>query len=173
MPSSFRFGLPLIFIIFPLLEIMVLIKSGEMIGFWPTVLILMAAAVLGFFIIRHQGLSVLGRMVGAMNQGRLPLEPMLDSYVMTTAGFLLIMPGLISDAIGLLLLVPPLRHLAIRWSLGEFANRSQPGQPGGPQETMQETQRPRRETRRSSGPIVIEGTYERVEDDKDDNQGKP
>lgn len=160
MPSSFRFGLMLIFIIFPLLEIAVLIEAGELIGFWPTVLILMGAAFLGLFVIRQQGMSIVGRMLGAMNEGRFPLEPMLDSYVLTTAGFLLIMPGLISDAIGLLLLVPPIRHLAVRSVVGEYPSGAQP-QPG-PQP---------REERRSSRPIVIEGTYERIDDDDDDKGG--
>lgn len=163
MPSSFRLALPLIFIIFPILEIIVLIKAGEMIGFWPTVLILIGAAVLGFIVIRQQGLTMVGRMMGAMNQGRFPLEPMLDSYVLTTAGFLLIMPGLISDAIGLLLLVPPLRRLAIRSALGIAPEpRSQPQNP-------QDEQRKGR--RGSARPVIIEGTYERVDDD--DNPGKP
>lgn len=152
MPSSFRFGLTLIFIIFPLLEIAVLIAAGDVIGFWPTVLILIAAAALGFIVIREQGLTMVGRMMGAMNQGRFPLEPMLDGYVITTAGFLLIMPGLISDAIGLLLLVPPVRRLAIRWALG--VSSSPAPQPG-----------PRREPRKPARPVVIEGTYERVDDD--------
>jgi len=162
MPSSFRFGLTLIFIIFPLLEIAVLIEVGGLIGFWPTVLILIGAAVLGFIVIREQGLTMVGRMMGAMNQGRFPLEPMLDSYVLTTAGFLLIMPGLISDAIGLLLLVPPLRRLAIRWALGVGPEAPHP--PGEPPNA--------RETRRGPArPIIIEGTYERVDDD--DKPGKP
>lgn len=165
MPSSLRLGLLLIFIIFPFLEIAVLIKSGEMIGFWPTVLILIGAAILGLAIIRQQGVSIVGRMAGAINQGRFPIEPMFDSYMLTTAGFLLIMPGLISDAIGLVLLVPPLRHLLVRSTLGGFAGRSRP------QESNDSTHDPRG-NRRSSGPVIIEGTYERVEDEDDPKEGK-
>ena len=165
MPTSLRFGVLLIFIIFPLLEIAVLIWSSEVIGFWPTFLILVGAAILGFAIIREQGMSVVGRMVGAVNQGRLPLEPMLDTYVLTTAGFLLVMPGLISDAIGLLLFIPPVRHLAIRWTLGEFAAGSQARE-------APETPRDQRGARKSSRPIVIDGTYERIDDEDGNNPRK-
>ena len=55
-----------------------------------------------------------------MREGRIPLEPMLDSYVVIMAGLLLIVPGLISDAIGLLLLIPPLRRWFIRRGFGDI-----------------------------------------------------
>jgi UPF0716 family protein affecting phage T7 exclusion len=54
-----------------------------------------------------------------LREGRIPLEPMLDSYVVIMAGLLLIVPGLISDAIGLLLLIAPLRRWCIRRVVGD------------------------------------------------------
>jgi len=153
MLSSPRMALLLLFVAFPLLELALLIKSGEVIGFWPTVAILLAAAVLGFLVIRRQGLSMVNRMFATMSEGRFPLETLIDSYVLITAGFLLIAPGLISDAIGLVLLVPPLRRWGIRRALS--------GHGGGP---------PGSGGVRRSRPgrtIVIEGTYERLDDDRD------
>lgn len=120
MLSYLRGALALIFVALPLIEIAVLIKVGEAIGFWPTMLWLVAAAVLGSIVIREQGLSVVGRAFDAMREGRIPLEPMLDSYVVIMAGLLLIVPGLISDAIGLLLLIPPLRRWLIRRAVGDI-----------------------------------------------------
>ena len=114
MLSYLRGAFVLLFVAFPLIEIAVLIKVGQAIGFWPTMLLLIAAAFLGAFVIREQGLSVVGRAVSAMREGRVPLAPMLDSYVVIMAGLLLIIPGLISDVIGLLLLIPPVRRWCIR-----------------------------------------------------------
>lgn len=155
MPSSLRLALVLVFLAFPLLEIALLIKVGETIGFWPTMTILIAVAILGFMVIREQGLSMVGRMLAALSEGRFPLEPLLDSYVLIVAGFLLIVPGLISDAVGFALLVAPLRRLGIRWALSALV--------GGPQ-AMRAGRTPK-----AVRANVIEGTYERLEED----EGKP
>ncbi len=156
MLSYLRWVFALVFVAFPLIEIAVLIKVGEVIGFWPTMLLLVAAALLGSVVIREQGLSVVARAFDAMREGRLPLEPMLDSYVVIMAGLLLIIPGLISDAIGSLLLIPPLRRWGIRQVVGDLydhplvarSDRSVPP--------------PR--------PTIIEGTYERHDPDARDRQ---
>ena len=145
---SFRMWAGLIFIFFPLLELFLLIKAGETIGFWPTVGLLFAAAVLGFVVIREQGLTMVGKAMASLNEGRLPLAPLLDSQVMVLAGMLLIAPGFLSDVIGLALLIQPLRRLAIRRVLPGFA----PGLAAPP------------EKRNSRGPTVIEGDFKRVDE---------
>lgn len=146
--SSVRLALLLLFVAFPLLEIALLIKSGETIGFWPTVTLLVAVAVLGVMVIRDQGPSMVGRMLAAMSEGKLPFGPLIEGYVVVTAGLLLIAPGFISDAIGLFLLIPPARRLALRAALRGFAGRP-----------------PGHETRaRVARPTVIEGTYERLDE---------
>jgi UPF0716 protein FxsA len=147
-----RVALFLIFVAFPLLELAVLIKLGEVLGFWPTIGLLFVAAVLGFAIIRDQGVSMVGRMFANLQEGQFPLESVVDSYVLIIAGFLLIAPGVISDAIGLLLLIPPLRRWGIRRALADLV----------PPSSVSERARPAKSER----PIVIEGTYERVEEDE-------
>jgi UPF0716 protein FxsA len=120
MLSYLRGAFAVVFVVFPLVEIAVLIKVGEAIGFWPTMLLLIAAALLGCIVIREQGLSVVGRALDVMREGRLPLEPMLDSYVVIMAGLLLIIPGFTSDAIALLLLIAPLRRFLVRRAVGDI-----------------------------------------------------
>ena len=93
---------------------------------------------------------MVSRMLSAMNEGRLPLEPMLDSYARVMAGSLLIVPGFLSDAIGLVLLVPPLRAWCIRRALSGFSGSGAGCGNSDP--------------RKRSGPTVIEGTYERIDD---------
>lgn len=150
MPSSLRFALLLVFIAFPLLEIALLIKVGQTIGFWPTIVILIAAAALGIVVVRQQGLSMMSRAFAAMNEGKPPIEPVFDGFVVIVAGFLLLVPGLLTDAAGLLLLIPPIRKRAISWATsGLFATSGgSDGQAG----------------RGARPSMVIEGTYERLSD---------
>lgn len=132
MLSYLRGAFVLVFVAFPLLEIAVLIKIGQAIGFWPTMLLLICAAVLGGAVIRGQGLSALARVFDAMREGRLPFEPMLDSYVVIMAGLMLIVPGFISDAMALLLLIPPLRRWGIRRVIPDLNRPPLAAEPGRP-----------------------------------------
>ncbi len=150
MLPSMRFALLLVFIAFPLLEIALLIRVGQTIGVWPTIMILIAAAVLGIVVIRQQGLSMVSRAFAAMNEGKPPIGPVFDSFVVILAGFLLMIPGLLTDAAGLLLLVPPVRQRAINWATsGLFATSDGTGS---------QAKRAERRT------VIIEGTYERLND---------
>ena len=159
MLPSMRLAFGLIFIAFPLLEIAVLIKAGEMIGFWPTIMLLLVAALVGMIVIREQGVSMVGRMFSAVNEGRFPLEPLLDGYVTVMAGILLIIPGLLSDAIGLLLLIPPLRRLGIRYAVRGIVPAKRPSPDAG--------------ARRMQRPTVIDGTYERLDEHDVKKNGDP
>lgn len=150
-------ALVLVFFAFPFLEILILIKAGETIGFWPTVGLLVAAAALGFILIREQGLSMVGRMFSAMNEGRLPFEPLLNAYALIFAGFLFIFPGFLSDVLAILLLMPPVRRWGIRRALSGFAPPPSASGPEG--------------ARTKRGNVVIEGTYERI--NEDDDASKP
>jgi UPF0716 family protein affecting phage T7 exclusion len=154
MSSMLRIALALAFLALPLLEIAVLIEVGQTIGVWPTLGLLVAAAFLGMIVIREQGLAMVGRMFAAASDGRMTLAPLIDAYAGIVAGFLLIIPGFISDIIGLLLLVPPLRRWAIAWSFAGFT--AKPRAQGSPAPT------------KVSRSVVIETTYERIEDPRDD-----
>lgn len=158
MMSTFRFVLMLAFLGLPLLEIAVLIQVGELIGFWPTLGLLILSAAFGMMVIREQGLSMVTRMFDAMGEGRFAFASIVESYAVIVAGGLLIIPGFITDAMGLALLVPPLRRLILRAVLpGLVGRRRDPMAQGA-------------EARRSSEPaqpIVIEGTFQRLDDDKD------
>jgi UPF0716 protein FxsA len=153
MSSSFRLAFALLFVALPILEIVVLIKVGGAIGVLPTIGLLILAALAGIGVIRAQGVAMVSRMFAAMNEGRMPLAAMIDGYAAIMAGFLLIAPGFISDVIGLLLLIPPLRRLVIAWSLSGVAP------------SVRSSQRRNPAIRR---PDVIDATYERIEDPRDD-----
>ncbi len=104
----------LLFLSIPLLEIYLLLQVGGLIGAWPTVLLVVATAVLGALLLRHQGLFTLNKVQLAMARGELPTMAMLEGVVLILCGAMLLTPGFFTDALGFLGLVPPLRQAAIR-----------------------------------------------------------
>ena len=104
------FLLPLLlFLLWPVAELIVVIKVAEAIGVLLTLALLLAGWPLGAWAIRSQGRAVLRRMAVAVNEGRVPGREVLDGALVLLGGTLLMIPGFISDAVGLLLLLPPAR----------------------------------------------------------------
>lgn len=163
-----QIGLILIALAFPLLELAVLIKLGQTIGFWWTVLLLLAIALTGAAIVQRQGLSAARRAMEASRDGRPPIEPVVDSVLLVLAGILLLIPGLITDIAGLLLLVPPLRRAFARWGLSRlFAVADVHVETRDPRNG-----RPRPPQRAPDGGIVIDGEWQRVDEPKPPRRGK-
>jgi UPF0716 protein FxsA len=112
-----RLGLLLVFAAIPFVEIALMIKVGQTIGFWPTLALISAAAALGTFVLYEQGFQVMGRAMAAMQRGQPPVAPVVDGVFLLLAGLLLIVPGFLTDAFGLALLVPRFRHGVARWCI--------------------------------------------------------
>ena len=106
-----RLALLALLTVLPLLEIAVLVKFGQSVGVWLTILEVIGSAFLGIGILQRQGLTMFMRTQEAVMRGEPPVGAMLDGGIMVLAGTLLIMPGLITDAMGVLLLIPFVRHL--------------------------------------------------------------
>ncbi|NBN65637.1 FxsA family protein [Pannonibacter tanglangensis] len=101
-------------ILLPLSEIAVFIWVGGAIGVLPTILLTVATAIAGTAMLRHQGLSLVRRMQAELDAGRVPGAEMLHGVLLVTGSILLLLPGFITDTVGLLLLIPPLRSLLVR-----------------------------------------------------------
>jgi UPF0716 protein FxsA len=112
-----RLGLLLIFAAIPFLEIALMIKVGQTLGFWPTLAMIVASAVLGTYVLYEQGFQVLGRAMDAMGRGKPPVGPVVDGLFVALAGLLLIVPGFLTDVFGLALLVPRVRHAFAAFSI--------------------------------------------------------
>ena len=112
-----QIGLILLALAFPLLELAVLIKVGQQLGVWWTILVLVATIVAGGLIVQSQGLNAARRAAESMQEGRPPIEPVVDSFMLMLAGFLLLVPGFLSDGLALLLLIPPVRRGIAKWTL--------------------------------------------------------
>jgi UPF0716 protein FxsA len=119
----------LLFTVVPLGELFLLVKLGTVIGIVPTVLIVIATGVLGAWLARWQGLGVLRRLTQDMNEGRLPADALIDGLLILIAGAVLLTPGLITDALGFLLLVPQSRTLVRRSIRVRFERRFETDQP--------------------------------------------
>jgi UPF0716 protein FxsA len=158
-----RLALLLAFVAYPLLELALLIRAGQAIGFWPVLALIIGTGLLGVAILRRQGFRVIEKVSAALDEGREPVAPLADSALIFAAGSLLVSPGLIGDALGLLLLIPQLRQL-IRHSISArilgsstlVVRRSRTSTTTG-------------EPRPPSGPgKIIEGDWERLDEDPRD-----
>lgn len=94
----------------PLIELAVLIWVGGRIGVLPTIALVIATAVVGVALVRVQGLAALARAQAYLAANRFPAGEAFDGFFLLLAGAFLLMPGFITDTIGLLLLIPPLRR---------------------------------------------------------------
>jgi UPF0716 protein FxsA len=101
-------------ILWPLVELFVIVEVALRIGVLWTLLALVASFVLGVWVLRAQGALALRRLSAALLEGRSPAGQVLDGTLILLSGLLLIVPGFIADALGLLLLVPLTRVLARR-----------------------------------------------------------
>ena len=99
----------LAFIIIPILEIVVFLQTGTLIGFWPTLTIIIVTALVGSALLKKQGLSTLARFQKTVHNGELPLKEMFDGLFLLIAGIFLLTPGFITDGCGLLLFLPLIR----------------------------------------------------------------
>ncbi len=103
----------LLLLLFPVLELFVLVKVGMSIGFLATFLLVVAGSMLGFFVIRVAGLATAMSARESLARGELPAQQMLDGLMMTVGGGLLVLPGFISDVLGLVCLLPFTRRLLV------------------------------------------------------------
>jgi UPF0716 protein FxsA len=100
-----------IFIIIPILELVLLIKLGELIGIFYTILIIFSTGVIGVWLAKNQGFIVLSKFRDSMNSGFLPGDSIVDGILILIGSAVLLTPGLITDFIGFLMLIPYTRIL--------------------------------------------------------------
>ena len=116
-----------IFIAIPLIEITLLIKLGDAIGFWPTILIQVVTGVLGTCLARLQGLMVWNKIAMGMQSGRMPTDEMVNALLIFAAGVVLMTPGLLTDIAGFALLIPYTRNIFKTWLKRQFERRNRLG----------------------------------------------
>lgn len=150
----------LLFLLFPLLELAVMIKVGSAIGVLPTLLLIVLGVLVGGLVLRLAGVATAWRARERLARGELPELEMLDGLLVAIGGGLLLLPGFISDLLAIPCLLPFTRHLLLerlrrraeeqalrqRAFFDDLAARSGQSRPD------------------ASRPNVIEGEYERRDD---------
>jgi UPF0716 protein FxsA len=99
-------------LILPLVEIYVLVLFAHAFGVLNTIALLVVCSVVGVWLARHEGFWVLARIRDSVATGRMPTNDLIDGGLVLVAGLLLIVPGFVTDGVGLLLLFPPTRAVA-------------------------------------------------------------
>lgn len=112
-------------VLFLAAEVAAFVAVGEHIGFGWAVLLLLGVSALGPMIIRRVGIGVLTRTRSRLAGGELPTSELLDGVVVLLGGVLICVPGFVTDAIGLLLMLGPVRRLFIRAGGRRLARRVQ------------------------------------------------
>ena len=103
----------------PILEIALFIEIGSAIGFWKTIGVVVLTALIGTALLQQQGLATLRKAQASLNESRFPMDEVFDGLCLIFAGALLLTPGFFTDAVGLLMFVPPFRAV-LRRALGRF-----------------------------------------------------
>ena len=155
--------LPLIglLIAVPILELYVIVKVGGLLGVWPTLVLLLGMSLLGAILLRHQGRGAWQRFNRALAERRFPGREVADGLMITVGGVMLLVPGFITDAFGLLLLFPPTRAIARRllqaYAARRFVVIGMGGARGAPA--------PRYDPAPANRPYDYDGTAEEIDDD--------
>ncbi|WP_025897380.1 FxsA family protein [Sneathiella glossodoripedis] len=107
--------MPLLFfailIAIPVVEIFVFIEIGGEIGALNTIALTFLTAAAGMLLLRIQGISILTQAQERLQAGLSPVREVLSGILLALAGLFLLVPGFVTDAIGFLLFLPPLRNL--------------------------------------------------------------
>ena len=101
----------LVFVVIPIIELYVIIQVGSWIGAGPTIALLLLFSVAGIWLVKREGLGAWARFRGQVEAGAVPTNELLDGMLILLGGALMIVPGFVSDFVGLLLLIPPTRSV--------------------------------------------------------------
>ena len=117
-------ALALLFLVVPFVELFVLIQVGQSIGALPTIGLLVLVSIVGAWLVKREGLSVLRRAQEQVRRGVVPGAELVDGVLILFAGALMVTPGFITDLLATALLVPPVRLALRRAASTQLAKRA-------------------------------------------------
>lgn len=98
-----------LFVVVPFAELYVILQVAHVIGGVNTIAALLIMSFVGAALVKREGLGVLRRAQARVNAGQVPGRELVDGVLILLAGALLLTPGFLTDALGVLLLLPPVR----------------------------------------------------------------
>jgi UPF0716 protein FxsA len=100
----------LLFILLPILDLYVLIKASQTMGFGITVVLIILTGIAGYYLAKTEGKLVIRNINNAMSQGNIPGNEILTGFSILIGGFLLLLPGIVTDIIGITMVLPGTRN---------------------------------------------------------------
>lgn len=110
----------LLFIFVPIIEIGLFIQVGGILGLWPTIALVLLTAFVGASLVRSQGLQTLLSVQNRLQQGELPAQQIFEGVMLAVAGVLLLTPGFMTDALGMLVLLPAPRAIIAKYLMSKM-----------------------------------------------------
>jgi len=159
--------LVLFFILIPILEMVILIKVGGIIGVFPTVALVVLTAMIGVWLLRQQGLSTWIRVQEKLARGEIPGMEMLEGIMLLIGGALLLTPGFFTDILGFICLIPQLRKPVANWLM----NHQWLGKAGVYPEGTSFTFASFRQGKNEKNRFEVEGEYTIVKGNSGDSPG--
>ncbi len=101
----------LLLIVLPLVELAILVKIGLLTNVWVPIAIVVVTGIVGTALARREGWKVLERIRADVQANQMPADSLMDGFLVLMAGVLFVLPGVLSDIVGIALLFPPSRRL--------------------------------------------------------------
>lgn len=111
------------FVVVPIVEIALLIALANAFGFWPAFALVVATAFLGSWLVSLQGRATYDQVRTQLNSGQIPGSAMAHGGMILIAGAFLLTPGLLTDAVGFLLLIPAVREMIRKKLMNRYVDR--------------------------------------------------
>jgi UPF0716 protein FxsA len=116
------------FLLVPIVEIYVILQVGQLIGGWPTVVLLVVESLLGAWIVRREGRRAWRALTSTLQDGRMPERELANAALVLVGGVLLLTPGFVTDVFGFLFVLPFTRPVVRRLLMAYFVRRVQAAQ---------------------------------------------
>ena len=110
----------LLFIVVPIVEIVLFIKIGSLLGLWLTILVVVLTAIVGTNLVKSQGLNAIKQVQSSFLQGQDIARSLINGTLILIAGILLLTPGFFTDFIGITFLIPVTRNMWISYGIKHF-----------------------------------------------------
>ncbi|MDE1237420.1 FxsA family protein [Vibrio aestuarianus] len=154
----------LLFIFVPIIEIGLFIQVGGILGLWPTIALVLLTAFVGASLVRSQGLQTLLSVQNRLQQGELPAQQIFEGVMLAVAGVLLLTPGFMTDALGMLVLLPAPRAIIAKYLMSKMVVK---GMASGFHSSPYEHDPFHHDSHRSSEQgDTFEGEFERKDNDR-------
>ena len=166
----------LLFIFVPIIEIGLFIQVGGFLGLWPTIALVLITAFVGASLVRSQGIQTLMSVQGRLQQGEIPAQQILEGVMLAVAGVLLLTPGFMADALGMLVLLPAPRAMIAKKMMEKMVVTNMSGgfhaggQAGFGQSPFGQDPFNRDPSDQSKDGNTFEGEFEKKDDDNDRNR---